>query len=196
MILSYLDIKKSIEKKQIVIDPFNSRFFKEASYILHLGRKQIHVNKIKNQINISDSNCINNVFSKKIDSDKLILKPGNFVLVNTLEKITMPLSYAGFITPLSHISRWGIDTTQSSTLISPGFGRSKPTSITLEFASHNPNELLIPVGTPICNLIFITLKSRVHPKNRVKSLYEGISSPSLSRLAEEFNKLEYRKDSY
>jgi len=193
MILSYIDIKKAIEKKKIVIDPYDPRSFREASYILHLGRGQIHAKKKNSQIDISFSNSIKDAFSERTESDSLVLKPGKFVLVNTLEKITIPLSHAGFITPLSHISRWGIDVTKSSFLVNPGFGLTKATSLTLELTSHNPNELIIPTGTPICHLIFTALKSRINSKKRFKSLYEGKSSPSVSQLSREFNTLKRGK---
>lgn len=182
MVLSHIDLKNAIKTKTIVIDPCYDEHFRGASYILHLGRTHIYAKSVDSQIDIRDDVTIKEAFSEKEESDYLILKPNQLALSNTLEKISIPFDLIGFISPLSHICRLGIDTTQSGMYINPGWGFNKSASLTFNICSHNPNELKLPAGTPICHIFFMDLRTPLESSNKFKSVYEEDQAPIIPKL--------------
>lgn len=77
------------------------------------------------------------------------IKPGEFVLATTMEKITMPPNLAAFVHGRSSIGRIGL-TVQNAGFIDPGFSGH----ITLELVNESTAELLLVPGYPVGQLVF------------------------------------------
>jgi len=93
-----------------------------------------------------------------IQADSFVLLPGNFVLAQTLEKVTLPPDLAGLVEGRSSWGRMGVSVHITAPKIDPGFDGT----ITLEMANfgllpvtliakkHTPAQLiLLQVSTPL-----------------------------------------------
>jgi dCTP deaminase len=80
----------------------------------------------------------------------LILRPGDFALASTLERVNLPKSVAAQIDGRSTMGRLGLAVHITAGWLDPGFsGR-----ITLEICNHGPQVLCLPLGTTIAQLVF------------------------------------------
>lgn len=77
------------------------------------------------------------------------IKPGEFVLATTMEKITMPPNLAAFVQGRSSIGRIGL-TVQNAGFVDPGFSGH----ITLELVNESIAELLLVPGYSVGQLVF------------------------------------------
>ena len=93
MFLSKESIKEAVAKGDIVISDFNEENLKPASYTLTLD----------------------SIYGK----ESLELKPGEFVLLETKEKITLNGKYCGILSTPARLAKQGINVTQGSDLAEP-----------------------------------------------------------------------------
>jgi len=89
---------------------------------------------------------------KICEKGKFVLKPNEFVLVETMEKVNLPQNLAGIILPRSSLSRCGIALLTS--FVDPGFKGTL--TIGMKNLSEFPFE--IEVGTSFAQLIFQEVK--------------------------------------
>lgn len=186
MFLSASEIKACVDSGEIIIEPFVETHLKPSSYVLQLSNKWRTWLPSDEPVDLLSSLDAKNHISAITTSDEYILSNTDFCLATTIEKLSLPSHLAGIVTPLSHIARWGLAVGLGSSLVSPLFGKTTPTALTLELASHNPSQLKLISGLPICHLAFI----RVGPENKSyllqKSVYEGQEVPSGPLLNEEY----------
>lgn len=93
------------------------------------------------------------------------IKPGEFVLATTMEKINMPRNLAAFVQGRSSIGRIGL-TVQNAGFIDPGFTGH----ITLELVNESGAELLLVPGYPVGQLVFF---ETTEVKNPYHGKYNG-----------------------
>ncbi len=93
MFLSKEKIKEAVAKGEIVITDFDEKLLKPASYTLTLGQLK--------------------------EGETYVLKPSEFVLLETNEKVTLNGKYCGFMVTPAHLARQGINVTQGSDLAEP-----------------------------------------------------------------------------
>lgn len=91
---------------------------------------------------------------------KIIIKPGDFYLVKTIEKVNLPPDLIGFFKPRTTMQRMGIFLRSSQ--VSPGYQGE------LIFAIKNlgPCEVTIELGARIVHVMFAEVKGR-------SNLYRG-----------------------
>lgn len=77
------------------------------------------------------------------------LRPGQFALATTLEKISLPITLAAFVQGRSSIGRAGL-TVQNAGYIDPGFYGH----ITLELKNETRNTIEIAPGYPVAQIVF------------------------------------------
>ncbi|CAL4318860.1 dCTP deaminase [Buchnera aphidicola (Chaitophorus sp. 3695)] len=125
------DIKKWIFKKKLIITPIPNmkkihgatidirlsnkfRIFKKSyNSIIDLKKSSKNIKYVLEQ-NISDEICIAN-------NKSFILKPRNFVLALTIEKISMPNDLIGWLDGRSSLARLGLMIHMTSHRIDPGW---------------------------------------------------------------------------
>ena len=193
--LSADQINELVESGALSIDPFDSNLLKGASYTLRLGNTFCLWKNEEEPIELWTKNSASNYLTPVFQADNYVLKPGTFLLGSTLEKIGFPENHIGILYTISHLARFGITVCHSSAWINPGFGKHEPTALTLEIHSVNPSPIRIKTGIPVCHLIIakVSENENILPIVR-KSVYEGIKSPSLPRLYEEYKNLLFQND--
>lgn len=85
---------------------------------------------------------------RKVTSFRLI-RPGEFVLANTRERVALPAHIAGIVRGKSGWARRGL-LVEAAGLVDPGFGGT----ITLELKNIGPRPLALSAGTAIAQLTF------------------------------------------
>lgn len=83
--------------------------------------------------------------------EELIMEPGDFKLVSTIERVKIPNNVCASVADKSSWARRGIAV--QNTYFDPGF-QGYPT---LELTNHSKLSVHIPAGSPICQFIFMLL---------------------------------------
>lgn len=96
------------------------------------------------------------------DVQPYALKPHNFVLAQTLEKVEFPMTgngpfYAARVEGRSSVARYGMLVHFTAPTIHTGFG---PAPITLELINLGHNDILLTPNVRVCQLIIEELSSR------------------------------------
>lgn len=113
------------------------------------------------------------------------LRPEDFVLVSTVEKITLSDGYAARVEGKSSLGRLGLLTHITAGFVDPGFSGN----ITLELKNVNRSPIHLYPGMKIAQLCFIRLDSKAqvpYGSKSVGSHYHGQSGPQVSRINESF----------
>ena len=166
MILSDGDIDHIIKSgKAFLVNPYNEEMLQPNSIDMTLGWELKTLN------------------GKSIDlrCSSYKLKPKEFILGSTFEKVSMPHDLCGHIDGKSSIGRLGVFI-ENSGFVDSGFVGN----ITLEIYNASDKEFELYNGMSICQIIFQTLTSPVtipygrrdnhyqHSEGTVLSKYEGI----------------------
>lgn len=186
MILSDRDIKKAVEEKEIVLDPFDPTMVQPASVDLRLGNRfLVFRNSSHDAIDVKKpiADLMDEVF---IEGDQaFVLHPGDFVLGCTVEKVGLSARYVGQLNGKSSLGRIGIIVHATAGFIDPG-NILRPT---LEL--HNIGRLPVRLyaNMPIAQISFLRLSSDAEepygsPKR--KSKYYGSEGPEASKIHENF----------
>ncbi len=156
-LMSDIDVLDATDKGEIQINPFDKNLLGPDSLDIRLGN-EILISKIIGKI--IDPNKPKNFFaSRKIDP--FTLKPKQFVLGTTLERISLSDSIAAQIEGRSSLGRLGIMVHMTAGIIHAGFGAKEPSALTLEIYSVNPNSVYLHTGMKIAQLSFFRLNRKV-----------------------------------
>ncbi len=158
-LLSDEEILKEMEAGHLRIEPFNKELLGPDSLDIRLGNELLLA---KNIPEVIDSRNPANFFDEvKIDDDGFVLSPGDFVLGTTLEKISLPDHIAAQIEGRSSLGRLGVMVHVTAGIVHVGFGKLKPSRLTLEIYSVNPNPVRLFPGMKIAQLSFFSLSKPV-----------------------------------
>ena len=133
MILSRETIKKYLEESKINIDPYSETSIGAISVDLHLG-----------------SEALNPDTSENIEIQDYHLSFDEFLLTNTLEKVSIPDNLMARIVPRSSVARLGVLVTFDADILPPNY-KGRPI-LTLKNLSKKP--VLLSKGLAVCQLIF------------------------------------------
>ncbi len=147
-------IKRLIQKKEIIIDPYNESNVCAGSYRLGLG-KILLIPKDGQRVDMGKE--INPEYERmEISKKGFVLKPGMFVLGQTLEKVTIPKYIGGLFDTRSTLARLGVSVQNTAMYIEPGHSDS---IITLEIFNSNKFDIVLRAGERVAKLIFISSKN-------------------------------------
>ncbi|MGY3866973.1 dCTP deaminase [Aeromonas bivalvium] len=154
MIFSSKDILEHLDKNHIVISGFIEECMRPSSYLLRIDSKLLKMKKSGSIIDTKSTDT--SLFFDEVimDNDGLVLKPGDFVLGSSIEKISLNSSICGDLYQLSCYARIGLNINFSSCHIAATFGVNKPSSITFEISNQSQNEIKIYPGVKFCHLRF------------------------------------------
>lgn len=85
--------------------------------------------------------------TKRFTTNSLLLRPGQFILAETVEYVRLPRNVTGLVCDKSTYARCGV--TVQNTVIEAGFEGT----ITLEITNHNNCEVLLRTGQGIVQLL-------------------------------------------
>ncbi|MEZ4180677.1 MAG: dCTP deaminase [Candidatus Doudnabacteria bacterium] len=188
MILSDKDIKKSLEEKQITVDPLFPNSIQPASVDVHLGADFL----------IFDSSSHTAIDVKKpiddmmksitINNDKqFVLHPGEFALGMTYETIGLPDNVVGHLDGKSSLGRIGLIVHATAGYIDPG----NKLKITLELHNIANLPIVLYYKMPIGQMTFVKLSSEAevpYGKGDLGSKYYGAMKPQASQYYKNFEK--------
>ncbi|MEW6528554.1 MAG: dCTP deaminase [Candidatus Micrarchaeota archaeon] len=157
-LMSDTDVIEAINKGEIGIKPFDKKFLGPDSLDIRLGDEMLVSKIIKKTI---DPNKPKNFFVSKKIKHSFILKPMQFVLGTTLERISLSNNIAAQIEGRSSLGRLGIMVHMTAGIIHAGFGAKGPSTLTLEIYSVNPNDVYLHAGMKIAQLSFFKLNRKV-----------------------------------
>jgi dCTP deaminase len=163
MILSDKDIDHIIKSgKAFLINPYNEEMLQPNSIDLTLGDE------------------LKTVGGKSIDlrQSSYKIKPMEFLLGSTMEKVHIPHDLCGHIDGKSSIGRLGVFVHVSSGFIDSGFTGN----VTLEIFNCSDKEFELYHGMSICQIVFETLTSPVaKPYGTRGNHYQGSEGTVLSK---------------
>jgi len=187
MILSDRDIKKAIEEKRLVIDPFDPERVQPSSYDLLLDDSLL----------VFDNHLLEVVdVRKKVDASRLvkidkkkgfILHPGEFILGNTEEEFTIPNDLAAKLEGRSSLGRIGLVIHATAGYVDPGFSGQ----LTFEISNISRLPIKIHRRMRIAQICFFQMSSPVevpYGSKKLGSKYKGQMGPTVSKIYQDFKK--------
>ena len=155
MMLSNEDIKKALADGALVVDPIRPDFIRAAGITMHLGERILKpkpgkVVDLKNKITPDYEEII------LTDSKPYELRPGEFVLAHTLQKVSVGAKLGFLIEGRSTLARVGLTIVQTAMLVYPGH---RDRTVTLELANHGPNTILLYLRMKIARVALFELKT-------------------------------------
>ena len=153
MFLADKDIEKLIDEQKLKIDPFDKNNIRESSIKLHLGSSGYNYSTSE----ILDLNYIDEIGKNNFElgTDGHVMNPGDFFLIKTKEKITMPNGYMGWMETRGSLAKLGIQTHLCDGHIDPG----SDMRITLQLKNVGNNQVRIYPGMYAVKLYICELKS-------------------------------------
>jgi dCTP deaminase len=127
------------------------------------------------------STSTDDLFEKMIVGDNgLVIRPGDFYLANSVEKISLSKKICGDLFQLSCYARVGISVNFSSNHIASTFGYDNPSTITFEIINLSKNPIRIYPGVKFCHL---RLHHHVSKSNsRYQGIYESPEGPKAANF--------------
>jgi dCTP deaminase len=154
MLLSDIDINKLMDSGDIVITPFNDSLLRPSSYCLTLGNLIHSFQDTSKVISPVRASTYPDYIEHEISPSRpYILKPGELVLAQTQESLSLPVNLTGFLSNISGLARLGINTLLS-THVAPGFGLNHKKPIVLEIINHSKFNIELTSGMRICHMLF------------------------------------------
>ena len=165
MILSDTDITFLIESGNLRIEPFSPEDIRESSIKLHLAPKLL---KYRENI-VADLKDDSTFITEEIilPVSGYIMKPDEFLLGSTLEKITIPNGYMGWIETRGSIARAGLQMHLCDAHIDPGSSMN----ITLQLKNNANHCVKIYPEFYMVKLYLIKMTS--NSKNVYKGKFQG-----------------------
>lgn len=113
----------------------------------------------------------NGLWGEPTKTDYIVLRPGCFVLVDTMEYVKMPLKLCGNLMLKSSLGRMGLEHLHAG-FFDPGFMGTA----TLELVNVAPWPVLLKAGQPIVQLVFMECYPPVIGYDKT-GRYNGQSNP-------------------
>jgi len=160
-LMSDVEILEAIKKGELRIEPFEKENLGPDSIDIRLGKEMLlakNVGKTLDPLKKGETNYFEKVSLS--ENEPFMLGHHQFVLTNTVESIGLSSGIAAQIEGRSSIGRFGIVVHMTAGIIHAGFGSKKPSTLTLEVYSVNPNPVLLHPGMKIAQLSFFRLGSR------------------------------------
>ncbi len=151
MVLSDKDIQEAIAESKLAIEPFNETLLNPGSYTFTLNNvifKPIWPKTIDAAKPVIEYEKIS------IGEEGYTLRPGEFVLAQTYETVTVGQSICCVLDARTTLARIGLNVLQGSTFIEPGQEQSHET---LEVSNIGKSSIVLFPGMKIVKGIFMSL---------------------------------------
>lgn len=138
-------------------------------------------------INREEKECIDvkeeNFFVTDYKKEQFIIKPGQFLLADTIEDFKIPDYLYGQVHGRSSIGRLGIEIHSTAGLIDSGYEGS----ITLEITNNSSNPIKLYEDMRIAQVVFHRLESKCNnPYSSEDNKYQGQEGVTPSRISQDF----------
>jgi dCTP deaminase len=188
VVLSDRSIREELATGRLSIEPLAADAIQPSSVDLRLDRLfRVFKKSDRPHIDVREpsDDCTELI---EVESDKpFLIRPGEFVLANTLETITVPNDLVARLDGRSSLGRLGLLVHATAGYVDPGFSGK----LTLELANAAPLPIAVYCGMKICQISFLRLSTpvdRPYGSPGLGSKYQGQQEPTPSRVHEDFKR--------
>ncbi|MEA2481536.1 MAG: dCTP deaminase [Thermoleophilaceae bacterium] len=182
MVLSDNTIRREIDAGRIVIDPFDGTRVQPSSVDLTVDRKfRVFNNARHPYIDVRKPMEDLTSLVEIEGDDPFILHPGEFVLGQTLERVTLPNDLVARLEGKSSLGRLGLLIHSTAGFVDSGFSGN----LTLELSNVANLPITIYHGMPIGQISFMRMDApvdRPYGSEQTGSKYQGQDEPTPSRF--------------
>lgn len=179
-ILVDFQIRKEIAEGRLIIDPYEDWLVQPNSYDVRLSDSFSWHDAGDQVIDPYDSQSVLKGLVHVVD-EGVVVKPGQFILGATLEKICLPRDIVGQLTGKSSLARLGVMVHVTAGFIDAGFSHP-PAQITLEIVNVGNRPVRLHAGMPIAQMVFTrTAECRVAYNEKPGAKYNGQPAAAHSR---------------
>ena len=182
MVLSDRSIRNEIEAGRIVVDPFDAGLVQPSSIDVRVDRQfRVFHNGRYTHIDVREPMEELTELVEPAEGEPFILHPGEFVLGQTLERVTLPDDLVARLEGKSSLGRLGLLIHSTAGFVDSGFSGN----LTLELSNVANLPITIYYGMPIGQISFMRMDDPVeHPYGggETGSKYQGQAEPTPSRF--------------
>jgi dCTP deaminase len=182
VVLSDRTIRAEIEAQRIVIEPFDAELIQPSSVDVRVdSRFRVFHNARYPYIDVRQPMDDLTEPVEVRDGEPFILHPGEFVLGQTLETVTLPDDLVARLEGKSSLGRLGLLIHSTAGFVDSGFSGH----LTLELSNVANLPITIYQGMPIGQISFMRMDGPVenpYGSGRTKSKYQGQAEPTPSRF--------------
>jgi dCTP deaminase len=188
VVLSDRSIRTEIEAGRIVIDPFDPDLVQPSSVDVRVDRRfRVFHNARYPYIDVRQPMEELTELVEPDDGQPFILHPGEFVLGQTLERVTLPNDLVARLEGKSSLGRLGLLIHSTAGFVDSGFSGN----LTLELSNVANLPITIYHGMPIGQVSFMRMDApveRPYGSGETRSKYQGQAEPTPSRFYLNFEK--------
>jgi dCTP deaminase len=188
VVLSDRTIREEIESGRIVIDPFDPSNVQPSSVDVRVDRQfRVFHNARYPYIDVRQPMDDLTELVEVSGKEPFILHPGEFVLGQTLERVTLPDDLVARLEGKSSLGRLGLLIHSTAGFVDSGFSGN----LTLELSNVANLPITIYHGMPIGQISFMRMDGpvdRPYGSGEAGSKYQGQAEPTPSRFYLNFNK--------
>jgi dCTP deaminase len=183
MLLSDVEIRDAMTKKEIIIEPFLEFNLQPASYDLRIGKRML-MSGIETEIDMESKHSVT-------------LKAGQFALMTTLERIALSNNIAGHLGMKSYYVRKGV-VLLAGLQIDPGWDgylvlgmyNASPRSITLDYQSSLCTVDFFRLAVPVSKSFQTSDEQKIGLIPKVdKDYLRTLETQTLSEMSESVRRL-------
>jgi dCTP deaminase len=182
VVLSDRTIRAEIETGRIVIEPFDPKLVQPSSVDVRVDRRfRVFHNARYPYIDVRQPMEDLTELVEVREDEPFILHPGEFVLGQTLERVTLPDDLVSRLEGKSSLGRLGLLIHSTAGFVDSGFSGN----LTLELSNVANLPITIYYGMPIGQISFMRMDGPVeHPYGTgdSDSKYQGQTEPTPSRF--------------
>jgi dCTP deaminase len=188
VVLSDRSIKSEIAAGRILIEPFDESLVQPSSVDVRVDRKfRVFHNARHPYIDVRKPMDDLTELVEITDDEPFILHPGEFVLGQTLETITLPNDIVARLEGKSSLGRLGLLIHSTAGFVDPSWEGN----LTLELSNVANLPITIYHGMPIGQISFMRMDGPVqspYGSDAAGSKYQGQAEPTPSRFYRNFQK--------
>jgi dCTP deaminase len=182
MVLSDRSIRAEIEAGRVVIDPYDPGLVQPSSIDVRVDRRfRVFQNSRYPYIDVRQAMEDLTELVEVDGEEPFILHPGEFVLGQTLERVTLPDDLVARLEGKSSLGRLGLLIHSTAGFVDSGFSGN----LTLELSNVANLPITIYHGMPIGQISFMRMDSpveRPYGSGETGSKYQGQGEPTPSRF--------------
>jgi len=188
VVLSDRTIRSEIEAGRIVIEPHDPSLLQPSSIDVRVDRRfRVFNNSRYPYIDVREPMEGLTELVEVEEGKPFILHPGEFVLGQTLEKVTLPNDLVARLEGKSSLGRLGLLIHSTAGFVDSGFSGN----LTLELSNVANLPITIYEGMPIGQISFMRMDGPVekpYGSGATGSKYQGQAEPTPSRFYENFER--------
>ena len=186
MVLSDRTIRSEIDAGRIVVEPYDASLVQPSSIDVRVDRRfRVFRNSRYPYIDVRQPMEGLTEPVEVHDGEPFILHPGEFVLGQTLERVTLPNDLVARLEGKSSLGRLGLLIHSTAGFVDAGFSGN----LTLELSNVANLPITIYEGMPIGQISFMRMDGPVdnpYGSGEAGSKYQGQSEPTPSRFYQNF----------